>query len=652
MEAEEIVLGELSLLFFLLQALLELPPDVPEGDLGLLRFLRHEFCELVSALFREARDLDADELPIVLGVQPKISSPDGLLDGADLGFIKRPNHQEIRVGCDDVGELPKRGGHPVVLHADVLQKSGVGPTGVDLAQFLTENVQGLPHPIPDLPHHRVFHSPSFQNNPSPGRIFGQTFGRSSVRIPVERIWQAHPTAQEILERLQRAGHLAVLVGGVVRDALLAELRGEAFAPKDVDIATSAPPAEVVRLFSDRRVLQVGEAFGVVVVVGADGREYEVATFRAEEGYSDGRRPDRVRWADLAEDLHRRDFTVNGLAATPEGEVLDLVSGVQDLRAGLLRTIGAPEARFSEDYLRMLRAVRFACQLGFSLEEKTAAAIRAHAPKILGISWERIRDELLRLLATPRASQGLRLLAELGLLPFVLPEIDALRGVPQPEEYHPEGDVFSHTVLALGVADGLWDAPLLKLAVLFHDAGKPQALVRSGGEHMAGHCQLGAKVAEEALARLRLPKKEAEYVAFLVAEHMRVARLPEIGLGKQVLLLCQRENAEVDLSQFPWRFPAFSDLLRLLICDAEASAHRSAAWLPVLAQAVQLLLHLRRVQGIQRARELLRGEDLLALGEPPGPRLGRVLAQIHERILAGDITTREEALREAAKLLAR
>ncbi|MBC7222046.1 CCA tRNA nucleotidyltransferase [Candidatus Bipolaricaulota bacterium] len=473
-----------------------------------------------------------------------------------------------------------------------------------------------------------------------------------MRIPIERVWNEHPTAKEIVERLSRAGHVVVLVGGVVRDALLAELRGERFSPQDVDIATSAPPEEMRRLFSGWRVLNVGEAFGVMVVVGADGRQYEVATFRAEGGYRDGRRPGEVRWADLAADLHRRDFTVNGLAATPDGQVIDLVGGLADLRSGIIRTIGDPDQRFSEDFLRMLRAVRFACQLGFTLEEKTAAAIRRQAPKILGISWERIREEMVRILASSRSAEGIRLLADLGLLSPILPEIARLQGVPQPEEYHPEGDVFTHTLLALSVADGIWDDPLLKLAILFHDAGKPMALARSGGEHMAGHCQIGAKIAEEALARLRFSRKEIEYVSFLVAEHMRVARLPEMGLGKQVLLLSCGEKEELDLSQFVQRFPRFSDLLRLLICDAEASAHKSAAWLPVLAQGVRLLLHLRRVQGLRRARELLSGEDLLAMGEPPGPRLGRILGEIHERILAGDITTREEALREAAKLLGR
>lgn len=473
-----------------------------------------------------------------------------------------------------------------------------------------------------------------------------------MRIPIERIWQEHPGAKEIVDRLHKAGHVAVLVGGVVRDAVLAELRGQPFSPQDVDIATSAPPEEIHRVFGDWRVLTVGEAFGVVVVVGPGGRQYEVATFRAEEGYANGRRPQRVRWVSLREDLQRRDFTVNGLAATPEGEVIDIVGGVEDLRAGVIRTIGDPEQRFSEDFLRMLRAVRFACQLDFRLEEETKAAIIRNAHKIRRISWERIRDELVRILGTPRAGQGIKLLAELGLLSPVLPEIANLADVPQPEVYHPEGDVFTHTIFVLHVADGIWDSPLFKLALLFHDVGKPQALRRSGGENMAGHCQIGARIVEEALTRLRFSHKEIEYVAFLVAEHMRVARLPEMGLGKQVILLCQKEDEAADLSRFAQRFPVFSDLLRVLICDAEASAHRSSAWLPVLSQSVQLLVHVRRVQGMKRARELLSGADILAMGEPPGPRVGKILEEIHERILSGDITSREEALREAEKLLGR
>lgn len=471
-----------------------------------------------------------------------------------------------------------------------------------------------------------------------------------MRIDMEGLLSAHPFAGEILRRLTAAGHRAVIVGGAVRDLLLASLSGRSSVPREVDIATSAPPEEVRRLFPDRPVLAVGESFGVVVVVAPGGRQYEVATFRAERGYSDGRRPDEVAWTSLEEDLKRRDFTVNGLAAGPDGEVIDLVGGMADLKAGIIRAIGDPRARFSEDYLRMLRAVRFACQLGFEIEEATREAIEENADKIVRISWERIRDELVKILATPRAARGFRLLDELGLLEKILPEISALKGVPQSEEYHPEGDVFVHTLLALEVADALGFSPLVKLGVLFHDAGKREALARSGGEHTGGHELIGERLAEAALRRLRFPSRKIEHVRHLVREHMRAGRLAEMGLGKQVRLLVAGEDEAAPLEDFTARFPLFSDLLRLFICDAEASAHRASAWLPLLSRVVRLHLHVLRVQGLKRAKQLISGDDLVALGEPPGPRLGMILAEVQERILAGEIETREEALKLAQRLL--
>jgi tRNA nucleotidyltransferase/poly(A) polymerase len=470
-----------------------------------------------------------------------------------------------------------------------------------------------------------------------------------MRIPVEEIFARHPFVEEILRRLAAAGHEAVLVGGVVRDGIIAQLEGREFSPHDVDIATSAPPEEIKRIFRDRPVLAVGEAFGVMVVVAPDGHQYEVATFRAERGYSDGRRPDAVTWTALEEDLKRRDFTVNGLAARPDGEVIDLVGGIRDIEARVIRTIGDPAVRFSEDYLRMLRAVRFACKLGFSIEGKTREAIAANAEKITGISWERIREELVKILETPRAAKGFSLMDELGLLERILPEITAMKGVPQPEDYHPEGDVFTHTLLALEVADTLGFSHLVKLAVLFHDVGKPAAFRRSKGEHMGGHEAIGQRITEEAMRRLRFSNREIEWVLFLVREHMRVARLPQMGRGKQVLLITTGEHEAFPLEDLPARFPLFADLLRLLLCDAEASAHESSAWLPVFSETVRVLLHLKRVRGLKFARSLINGHDLIALGVPKGPVLGEILDRVHEKILAGEITTREEALRHAASL---
>ena len=470
-----------------------------------------------------------------------------------------------------------------------------------------------------------------------------------MRIPIEELMRKHPFVGEILRRLTAAGYEAVIVGGAVRDAVRAVLAGEPFVPKDVDIATSAPPQEIKRIFRDRPVLTVGEAFGVVIVVAPDGHRYEVATFRTERGYSDGRRPDVVTWTALEEDLKRRDFTVNGLAARPDGEVIDVVGGIADIRARIIRTIGDPAVRFSEDYLRMLRAVRFACKLGFSIEGETRKAIAANAGKITGISWERIREELVRILETPRAARGFRLMDELGLLREILPEITAMKGVPQPEDYHPEGDVFTHTLLALEVADDLGFSHLVKLAVLFHDVGKPAAFRKSRGEHMGGHEAIGQRITEKVMRRLRFSNREIEWVKFLVREHMRVARLPKMGCGKQVLLVTTGEHEAFPLEDLPSRFPLYADLLRLLICDAEASAHKASAWLPVLSETVRVLLHLQRVRGLKFARSLINGHDLIALGVPKGPVLGEILGQVHERILAGEILTREEALRYAASL---
>ncbi|MFO8033573.1 MAG: CCA tRNA nucleotidyltransferase [Candidatus Bipolaricaulota bacterium] len=472
-----------------------------------------------------------------------------------------------------------------------------------------------------------------------------------MRIPIEDVLAEHPVAAEIIGRLERAGYDTVLVGGVVRDGVRAVLEGRRWIPEDLDIATAAPPERVHALLPEFKVLEVGRAYGVMIVVAPGGQQYEVATFRTESAYADGRHPRQVRWGTLEEDVRRRDFTVNGLAATREGEVLDLVGGLADLKAEVIRTIGPPDARFSEDWLRLLRAVRFSCQLGFALAEETEAAVRRQAEGLAGVSWERIRDELLRLLASPRSAGGVRLLQSTGLLCHTLPEVAALEGVPQPAEYHPEGDVFAHTCAALAVADGLWDEPLLKLAVMLHDVGKPVSLAHWEGEHMSGHCQVGGELAECALRRLRLPTRQVAWVVRLVREHMRAARLQEMRLGKQLRLLGAEERAGEPLTELPRRYPLFADLLRLIICDAEGSSHKASTWRPLLAHVVALLLHLERIQGLERARELLRGDDLLAMGAAPGPQLGKVLEEVHELILAGTITSRKQALQEATRRLA-
>lgn len=470
-----------------------------------------------------------------------------------------------------------------------------------------------------------------------------------TRIPTDAIFEVHPFAHEILSRLHTAGFEAVLIGGVVRDALQMLLcRDVTFPPADVDIATSALPDEIREIFRGLRVMGVGEEFGVLLLTAPDGRVYEVASFRVESEY-DGRWPAKVELVrDLETDVRRRDLTINGLAATMDGDVIDLVGGVEDLVSRRIVTIGNPTVRFGEDYLRMMRAVRFACRIQGSVDTKTAAAIRATAGSILEISAERVGDELLRILATPRAAMGVELLDDLGLLQHILPELADCHGVPQPEEYHPEGDVFVHSVEAVRMADGFITDPIVKLAVLLHDIGKPAALAKNEGRNMGGHCAMGARMARAIGRRLRLSKLQMQRVSDLVRQHMRIADFPRMGRGKQIRFLSVGEK--VDASTRAVQYAPFYDLLQLLIADCQASIHRFSGWGPILAEAIRVMDHIEQVCGLQRARDMIDGHDLTKLGLDPGPKLGSILDHVHDRILAGHIASRDEALTLAKSLI--
>jgi len=469
------------------------------------------------------------------------------------------------------------------------------------------------------------------------------------RISTNVVYDAHPFAREILVRLQDAGFEAVLIGGVVRDGLQAQLQRDVlFPPKDVDIATAALPEEIRRTFHDRTIIGVGEEFGVLLIVAPDGRTYEVASFRVESEY-DGRWPGKVDLVrDLESDVRRRDLTVNGLAATIDGEVIDLVGGTKDLVARRVSTIGDPVVRFREDYLRMMRVVRFACRIDGDVDDGTAQAVRDHANAIQNISLERIGDEMLRILETPRAALGLELLDSLGLLLHILPELSNCHGVPQPEEYHPEGDVFVHTTESVRVADGFIRDPIVKLAVVLHDIGKPVALERNDGRNMGGHCSMGARMAKAVGRRLRLSNQQIQRVDFLVRHHMRIADFPEMGRGKQIRFLSEGEVQQA--STLSERYSLFCDLLQVLVADCEATAHRSAGWAPILQETIQVMDHIERVCGLQRARGIIDGHDLTNLGLGPGPQLGRILNTIHDRILAGHIATHEDAVALAQSLI--
>jgi putative nucleotidyltransferase with HDIG domain len=427
------------------------------------------------------------------------------------------------------------------------------------------------------------------------------------------------TARAITRRLREHGHEAYLAGGCVRDMLLGR------PPADYDIATSATPAEVRALFP--RTVEVGAEFGVTRVQADDG-EYEVATFRSEGPYLDGRHPSSVRYAGPREDALRRDFTVNGLFYDPDtGEVLDLVGGRADLAGRTIRTIGDPAARFAEDRLRMLRAVRQAAELGFEIAPETLEAIGRLREGLRSVSAERIRDELGRVLTGAAPARGLALLRDTGLLPVVLPEVAAEVGVPQPVEFHPEGDVFEHTRLAVGHLRQ--PSVTLAWATLLHDVGKPQTFERADRIRFNRHDEVGAALARGVMERLRFSRREVDRVVWLVGRHMIFKDLPQMREARLRRLLADE---------------AFPDLLELHRADCLASHGDLSAYEWARAQMARLAQ-----EPPVRAR-LVTGHDLLALGLAPGPRLGEILRAVEDAQLEGRVRTREEAL-DLARALA-
>jgi len=436
---------------------------------------------------------------------------------------------------------------------------------------------------------------------------------------------AKQAALGIVRRLQRAGFATFWVGGCVRDFLLER------EPGDYDIATSARPAQIERLF--KRTYAVGRKFGVMVVL--DGRrQFQVATFRAEGEYRDGRHPERVAFGDAKADARRRDFTVNGLFYDPIGRHLhDWVGGEADLRARIIRTIGAPEERFAEDHLRLLRAVRFAAQLDFRLEAATFAALKANAPKLKTISAERVREELVKLFWPPHAARGLELLRDSGLLEQVLPELTAATTCEQSPDFHPEGTVFNHLRLMLQHLPPAPD-PSLPWAVLLHDVAKPvtaSADPVTGARHFYGHEKIGAAMASDILERLRFPRKQIDELVQAVRCHMQF---------KDAL---QMRKATLRRLLMRPTFPLELELHRL---DCLGSHGRLDVYDFLVAQANELAQqpHIRP--------PLLTGDDLIALGVKPGPALGALLAEIREKQLQDELTTKVQARKWAKERIAR
>lgn len=416
----------------------------------------------------------------------------------------------------------------------------------------------------------------------------------------------------VIQKLRTHGHQAFWVGGCVRDDLLRR------PIKDRDVATSARPEEVLAIFPGARL--IGQRFGVVAVLEEEGLT-EVATFRREASYSDGRRPDRVTYTtDPEVDVLRRDFTVNAMLHDPVSDTrLDYVGGKDDLDRRLIRAVGDPHLRFREDRLRMLRAVRLAASLGFEIESETLRAIQQYAPAIAPVAAERMRDELSRILTEGRARRGFELLDESGLLEHVLPEAKALQGVEQPPEFHPEGDVWAHTMLML---DSL-ESPTVTLAwgVLLHDIGKPDTFTSTDRIRFHGHVERGVQLAGEICSRLRFSNADAEHVIALVGNHMKFMVLRQMRAAKLRRFLEQ---------------PGFAEHLELHRVDCLASHGKLDNYRFAGEQRKQL-------EKAEPFRRLLAGHDLLEAGYEPGPLFGQILAAVEERQLDGEITDRAQAL---------
>lgn len=429
-------------------------------------------------------------------------------------------------------------------------------------------------------------------------------------------------ALSVWRRLHEAGHVAYFCGGCVRDAVLGR------PVKDWDIATDATPETVEALFP--KTVAVGKAFGVMVVVGEEDN-YEVATFRADGGYSDGRRPDDVRFGDAKEDVLRRDFTINALLYDPErSSILDYVGGLDDLAARVLRTVGDAETRFREDHLRLLRAVRFAARTGFALDPETRRAMDELAGLVRTVSAERVGEELRRMLTDGGARQALELMEQTHLLLHVLPEVAAMRGMPQPKAFHPEGDVLTHTAIMLEMmeagspdwrpADAL-EKETLAFAVLLHDVGKPATVFVRDRIRFHEHDSRGAALAEEILLRLKRPRKVIDAVRDMIGRHIHFANLPRMRVAKLRRWL-----------QEPL-FPLHLELHRL---DC-ASSHRQMDNYDFGLQSWR-----EECDRPEPVAPILTGKDLIALGYAPGPHFGDLLDEVQDLFLEGTLTDADAA----------
>ncbi len=422
-------------------------------------------------------------------------------------------------------------------------------------------------------------------------------------------------ALTIIERLNAAGFTAYLAGGCVRDRILGVV------PKDYDIATDARPEAVQKLFD--HTVAVGARFGVIMVV-MDDDHFEVATFRADAEYHDGRHPSSVRFGTIEDDVHRRDFTIGGMYFDPaSGRIIDLVGGVRDLRAGLVRAIGNMHERFEEDHLRMLRAVRFAARLGFAIEPETWAAIKRSASAIALTSAERVGEEIVMIMTEGGIARGIDLLVESGLATVVMPEVLELPSCPQPENFHPEGDVYRHTRLMLSMLPR-GCSETLAFGTLLHDIAKPRCFVVADDGKMTyyGHTDQGAEMATAMMQRMRRSRATQERVAYLVRYHLRLVMAPRMRPATLKRMITE---------------DGFSELMELAMIDALASSS-DLSFYHFCRRAVAAMGEVKA-----RPPRLIGGNDLIALGFKPGPEFKSILREIEDLHLDGAIASREQAI---------
>ncbi len=419
-------------------------------------------------------------------------------------------------------------------------------------------------------------------------------------------------ALNIIKKLTGAGFKAYWAGGCVRDMIMG------LKCKDYDIATSAKPDQIIKLFN--KTIPVGISFGVIKVI-YENSEFEVATFRSDGKYLDGRHPEEVHFSDEKEDACRRDFTINGIFFDPLNEkIIDYVNGQEDIKNRIIKTIGSPKERLSEDRLRLVRAVRFATRFQYKIEEKTYMAIKEMAPGITGISAERIREELEKMLTGPRPADSIEMLEEVGLLKLFLPEVTVMKGVEQPKEFHPEGDVWVHTLLTLKKMR----SPSFELAMgaLLHDVGKPSTFSISDRIRFNNHCEVGAKMIEKIGKRLRLSNKQISHIAELTLYHLRFKDVQDMRESKLKRFL---------------RLPDFADHLELHRIDCLASHQIMDNW----EFCKQKLTDLKPEE--IKPKPLINGHDLIHMGYKSGKLFKQILTDVENAHLEGEIKSHQDAV---------